>query len=1185
MNVQIIHKTTDISEYVIDYTREQNICSGIGTLNITLSSKYTTVVNTWDKFVLFEEGRQVGVFYANIITSNQPDGKKIVYCQDGTKYLNDYFISDSYLIDYYSETGYWITKFLSDAGVPSYNVAGDGEPISNNTNLGLSSAYEQIVPLLQMSGWYMHFENDTCIIGDLLSQGAPTLKIDNTDILNIKLIKNDKLLRNRALVLGSTDPVTGGWITADLHRITNYNYDANDLRAAVVSNNAIPSKAKAKELASKMLSAFGDITIEKHIQVHGARNVKIGDFVEVANGVWSGIGLVTSVGSVMSREGLITNITLDEKCPRLFTCFNPQNLFDSYGYDFVYASTTTSGVFRKHLEGDTWYPFSSGLLNHNIVDLYVNKGVLSCIDVTGVAYTASESEGIWRPVTISGLKYNYHRDGGAVDSTFSGAIYARGIIHDKVNNHVRIIADNRPYPVEWNYFDWSKNPLMIATSPGNLAWVLDVEPYTRHIANTFPIVSSGDINICALDIENDGINDYTSILVAGSGIITTSGPDNEPNFGHTHFLANRYAVSTVYGDGNTNSAQNEPPGEVAFLDTTIDKTYDAISPTSMSTIYASDNYNDREFSYIRVISSVPHLFVYKIVNGLFVLDSNTTITLTDGFSSGTSRGILGLYKVSNTLYRYYYTIQTSLGQPVHLWQISVTPGGSSTNVEVYVSTNQISNLMSSSSIGDILRVGFMEFNGANDFNVNVSTIDTTIGTYTNTTLFQTIPTAGHKRTGNSSGIRYTAFNFMETNAQIHWVVTYVDYYNFDFGDYKNADVYLVYDNVSNLYYSTSKAPGAGVFNIALNYTFLSKYNYVDYLFTYVWYDSRDYAGGPEVVKAISICSDNTITVATTTSADSRITNEKDKGNTLVLNSKHSFPRLSYNASTNKYFRMNDFKTWGSSNFDEVVVTGLSALYGIYDTPDSIDDSIYIIGRRSSDSSVGTFGINISNFTIKKEFLVLPTSTTSKGLYGNMGNFFWRTFNTPVVIYVKNLTGFTGATSTLFKVMQRTGEVFKLVHLGISADRLDISNQFPIVAAGVGLYDTNILNSYLGTLIDVSVISPSGDIINDHRYMEVTDLISGIQNKYFIYSTPSGICQKLINYDSTLGESQSLFIPASGIPTQIETTTNLYLNQHIFTAISGSFFQMSLMNPNVWFEYKTGLPGDVVITRIRVDDRI
>lgn len=226
------------------------------------------------------------------------------------------------------------------------------------------------------------------------------------------------------------------------------------------------------------------------------------------------------------------------------------------------------------------------------------------------------------------------------------------------------------------------------------------------------------------------------------------------------------------------------------------------------------------------------------------------------------------------------------------------------------------------------------------------------------------------------------------------------------------------------------------------------------------------------------------------------------------------------------------------------------------------------------------GITPSFAVIKN---ILDTSAGgSRYNTGNLGNFF---FDIGTVIYITNLTGFSNIPITSYKVLRRDGVIFSGIHQGISADRLDISNQMPITAGGVGLYDTNFLVAYQGLITDVSIPTTSGDSYNDHRYMEITDLSSGVQNKYFIYSTSSGIMQSLFDDSFNLGTPSIIFTTESGIPQQIETSNYLYTDQYLFTSVSGSFFQTNLALSGIWNEYKTGLPSGVVITRIRIDDRL
>ena len=106
MDISIELNGTPITQYVVSYSREQKICTGIGTLDIVVYETAPISFTTWDNIDLYEEGGYVGRFFVSTISSNQPQVTKTVSCQDTSKRIVDYMIIDSYEITYPSTTRY-----------------------------------------------------------------------------------------------------------------------------------------------------------------------------------------------------------------------------------------------------------------------------------------------------------------------------------------------------------------------------------------------------------------------------------------------------------------------------------------------------------------------------------------------------------------------------------------------------------------------------------------------------------------------------------------------------------------------------------------------------------------------------------------------------------------------------------------------------------------------------------------------------------------------------------------------------------------------------------------------------------------------------------------------------------------------------------------------------------------------
>lgn len=412
MNCQILHNSTDITNEVTNYTREQELCSGLGMLTLGLVETGRTF-DPWDTITIYEDENKRAVYYIGKIEKKH-DGSITIEGQDGSKKLQDYFISDTYSLEDNEESHakVWITRFLNESGVShNYVVSGSGSVLSNNTSLGLSSAYDQITTLLQQCGWYLYFDKDNVAIISKANASSTTYAelFDDTKIISVIRSKNDSILRNRAVVWGNGDPLTGKSVFADIHSTNAWNYGAKDLRAVVLANSNIRNNAEANKLAKKMLTAFNKLTDEITVEVAGTTVANLGDFISISSAYYTGIKLLTSISVKMDKSGLVTTLTLNQKCPRLFAYFNNNEIPpDGEGGPYVYVGTT-NGVAKKALDSTTWIDDSVGLINKNIIDLCINDGVFGCVSDMGDFYYRAAPANSWSlftPPNVTDLDTN-----------------------------------------------------------------------------------------------------------------------------------------------------------------------------------------------------------------------------------------------------------------------------------------------------------------------------------------------------------------------------------------------------------------------------------------------------------------------------------------------------------------------------------------------------------------------------------------------------------------------------------------------------------------------------------------------------------------------------------------------------------------------------------------------------------
>jgi hypothetical protein len=397
MNVQIKWKGTDITNQVISYTRSQHICTGVGTCVIEFSGNSTIVVNPFDLITVYEESRLMGSYYVSEVTKAYNGWARTINCQDETKKIADYFISDSYLLgddptEYPVTCRYWIAKFLTEATVNfQFDVDDDGGTLSNNTSLGLGNCSDIVVPLLQQSGWYYYAdENNLIHIGKLEIDPTETQQtLGETEIQSITVNESDDNMRNRAVVWGSGSDA--GWVFTDQRVRTAYDRDENDWRTVVLSNGGIAEEESAISMATAILNETSKILPTKTIGLIGFYDLKIGQTVFANSRAFTGFGLVTSLQVAVSSNGAITTVILDERCPRIF------GYFDYGGY--VYVGTHGSGVWRKPLRyNHTWSDFSDGLENLNVVDLSINNGVFGCVTEDGTLYIRTVLSTQWEKI-------------------------------------------------------------------------------------------------------------------------------------------------------------------------------------------------------------------------------------------------------------------------------------------------------------------------------------------------------------------------------------------------------------------------------------------------------------------------------------------------------------------------------------------------------------------------------------------------------------------------------------------------------------------------------------------------------------------------------------------------------------------------------------------------------------------
>lgn len=1190
MNVEVRHNNTNITDYVISYSRAHYICSSIGELDLVLSGTYSTDIVPHDQIKIYENGDFKVTYYVSDVGRSVPEGTITLQCQDRSKYIVDYFISDSYNIDYPSYTRYWIETFLDQAGVSySFQTASQGNLLSNFTQLGLQPAYDQIMMLLQLSGWYMYFDgNGVAIIGALDIDLADSVGlVDKNDILDIKKITDDKMLRNRAVVWGQYDSIRSQYAFADVSVNTPYNYDSRDKRAIVISNNNIPNRTSAYNIANILIKEFAKATIVKHINVDGARDYNLGESLRVNSDVWRGKGLITTFGVTMDRTGLVTNIVLDERCPRLFGFFD-------FG-DYVYVGTFGDGIWRKHIKFDhTFRNFSTGLTNLNITDLHINNGVFGSVGHSGEMFYANSEEGPWNQTILESLESSREDvPSGTVEYVPFSGIMARATIVDKSTNMVKFGVDTFSGLNTGDYF-LSYSGLFDATTSGvtrsgtHRGWIVEYNPFTGSLvggigSGIYPIVYSGDYNVIVLDLENDGINDYVSVAW-GSGLEFIS---NNQFGSHT--------TAPVVKDFNSlvefTDYTYELEGQTKFVTTSL-----GFATPNFST-FNNELDDERDVVYASESSGV-----YRFKREHFYLEFSESLgrdqvlstTLTSPALSSPFLG--GICKIAANLYRGFYTLTTGGGTDTV------------TATTYYVEWNTVSNTLSApTSIGSQT---YTKDVSGNSNEVIARVLSPIIAGKYWSYFF-------HRKTASQAGVAYPDSNFLKIQVMSVDMLT--------LATSTGSTAAVIGDGGSGAPVGEDRwnieLAGAGIFQQGTSSVLVDVIHAIN----------SPNGGTQSFQNWLVVVDGTTASISLVQSATGT-----------------SDPAFVYVGSEVRQQTTQDhfiyFVQSGSGSTAYLLYNAGSFTTGIGDP--GINGSLYTINGPSGSEFIQKIGgvwywksaVDLSNigtvvfpsgYNIIGPFI---TSATNRELYfwlaertdnskkvilklDRNGNYlseiipynndeFWTLFNfgyiagnffinpiSAVVLYVSN----TIPNDSGYLILQREGSEFNLIQSAYKPLRIDISNNSPVLSVQdvAGTFQSNyVYGNELTTINPALTMSGLNTDVSDYRYAlletEGGALVSsgaGVTTQA-LYVTESGIyTSDTLTYSGGFILMESA---PSGILSRIETSNYTYPGQFLFVTTSGTMsgefpvFYQKDNDAEIFIPY-SGLPISRP-TIIRVDDR-
>jgi len=1201
MNIQVEHNGSDISNKVINYEREHKICTGIGVLTIVISDDIATTFNPWDEIDIFEEGEFKVRYYVSSVEWSVPNSTITLNCQDESKRLIDYFISDQYTVETPTYTRFWIEKFLDEVGTSyQFQTSSQGNLLSNYTSMGMMSAYEQIIILLQLSGWYMYFDgNGVAQIGTLnteLSDYAGSMQ--KTDILDINVKKDDRMLRNRAVVWGNYNPISLTRIFADVTIHTPWNYDHNDVRTMVIANSNIPNNSSAYNIANLLVKEFARITVEKHLTVHGARDLNLGDVVKVYSNVYTGSGLVTTFGVTMGKEGLVTNLILDERCPRLFGYFN-------FG-DYVYVGTYGDGVWRKHLKFiHTWEDFSSGLDDLRVTDLHINNGIFSSVTASGGMFYKVFDDVPWsqiqHPESLESSELDTLGEGGSglVLIPFSG-VKARATMVDKNLN--RIIYGLDTYSGE-NLGDYYLELSGMMSSSGLFAsgfvvnsgltidsrgWVLAYTPGAGSY-ETYPISVSGEYDIKVIDIENDGKNDYVSVALGGEGSL----PIAFANFG---YVATQPFAATL----DTNSTVVMPSSVDNINDNENSATGISMPTANKNSLVAMDN----PVSNMRMVMSIGKDGELKRTKftrdfneetGLYEINASS-VTNTSGPTFASGNTIIGIYpNFGEDNYIIYYHRSSALNVYTFYY------------IEWDVPTDTVESEVS---------MGVVDYSDGPDFNSRTALA-------VNGTIYVLGQRVDNPATLGGSHVSPSFIRVNVTRIGMQFKTFFNDeIFELETGLFGGTDYYF-FDNVG------LGATSNTIFGIFQNNNDVK-------IIGWTQLEAHDDLGNDSYKEYVF--AGNSTTVQFNEVYDSDVDHRISPNGlvyTQINETKGMIGWRSSGGNTGFIFDGTVFKTFTDAPYQYVqqsLTDSLDTVYPIfgnqqyYIAKDTSDGSWNLISAANYEpiseivppddysidkpySSVSTgFGdkiyfqlagpsgrclvpYNFSSFDLTKELHPVGFGSTFTRRVTHLGGMFLResqdyTISDPLAAIFYIDMGDTPNRGR-FLVLQRDGVDFNIVQEAAYPIRVDISNFSPLLTLqnkeatfnSFSIYDREVFQStisptFSGLLVDVpdyryAMLPGSGElgISNQAVYIRETSVWE------FDALTFSGIH---LQYEDIAG---------SGLLNRIETSNFVASGQYIFVTTSGDFPQFYQKDPELeYFTLYSGLP-DSRATIIRLDDRI
>lgn len=417
VSVRVFIDNIDVTNKIISYTRSGDICDGEESIELRCFPDIQPFT-PWKEIKLYENGNLVQIYYVDEFSIEHD----VAYIrgQSGVKWLRDYFIAEQFTLR--GETSrYWIDRIATMAGmVANFLHNQQGHNLYENMSLGMQSAYEAIMQLCKINGWYFWAKGQNLYIGsleDFQQEGS----VEWARVLEYTFEEDDEHMRNRAVVWGSYQEGQG-WVFADKSVETPYDIDFNDKRTTVLANSLIPDFATAYNIADLMLATFARRIVKKKFTIEGFVDVALGKFFYV--GEYGGV-LFRYTVEVDFDTGAVSELQLEGFCPRMFYYFYRWIPFSGY-----YVSVSGHGVWRKDFGTLIWSGYNKGLPSGAVVvDLKYAIDELVCVEqTTSGGYVSSERNGEWKRLVNNALASDLNSEefifGAVVSSVnISGSLF------------------------------------------------------------------------------------------------------------------------------------------------------------------------------------------------------------------------------------------------------------------------------------------------------------------------------------------------------------------------------------------------------------------------------------------------------------------------------------------------------------------------------------------------------------------------------------------------------------------------------------------------------------------------------------------------------------------------------------------------------------------------------------------